>query len=209
MQTDVVTKSLLIQCQPLILASLSPRRQELLQDLGLEFSIVPAAVQEEAAKGESPADFVCRMAGDKANAVADHYGESWVLGADTIVVREDGMVLGKPCNTQEACIMLRSIAGRRHEVMTAYSLVNRSRAVFITRLEQAGVCLLPLSADMISAYVATGESMDKAGSYALQGIGGAFVASIDGAHSTVIGLPVHRVMADLLECGIAEVNTGE
>jgi len=209
MQSDPGSKTLLVQYQPLILGSASPRRRDLLRNLGLEFSIVQAAVQEEAVAGETPADFVSRLAGDKANAVADQYSKSWVLAADTIVVREDGMVLGKPENTHEACAMLSSIAGRRHVVMTAYTLVNRQQKVFLTRLEQAGVRLLPLSAEMISAYVATGEPMDKAGSYALQGIGGAFVTAVDGAHSTVIGLPLHRVLTDLLELGIVGVNTSE
>ncbi len=209
MQSDSGSKRLLIQFQPLILASASPRRKELLQGLGLEFSIVQAAVKEEVAAGETPVDFVCRLAGDKANAVADKYAKSWVLAADTIVVREDGAVLGKPGNIHEACSMLGSIAGRRHVVMTAYTLVNRRKAVFLTRLEQAGVLMLPLSAEMISAYVATGEPMDKAGSYALQGIGGAFVTAVEGAHSTVIGLPLHRVLTDLLDLGIVGVNTRE
>ncbi len=207
MQSDSGSEKLLVQYQPLILASASPRRRDLLQNLGLEFRIVQAAVQEEAAARETPADFVCRLAGDKAKAVADQYAETWVLAADTIVVWEDGAVLGKPGNTHEACSMLRSIAGRRHVVMTAYALVNRRKEVFLTRLEQSGVWMLPLTIDMISAYVATGEPMDKAGSYALQGIGGAFVTAVDGAHSTVIGLPLHRVLTDMLDLGIVGVNT--
>jgi len=209
MQPDCLTKTLLIQYQPLILASSSPRRKELLQGMGIEFSIVQAAVQEETAAGESPADFVCRMAGDKANAVAGQYEDTWVLAADTIVVRNDGMVLGKPENAHEARSMLSSIAGQRHVVMTAYTLINQQKEVFLTRLDQAGVLMLPLSADMISAYVATGEPMDKAGSYALQGIGGAFVVAVDGAHSTVIGLPLHRVLTDLLDLGIVGINVNE
>lgn len=209
MQSDSGSKTLLVQYQPLILASASPRRRDLLRNLGLEFSIVQAEVQEEVAAGETPADFVCRLAGDKANAVADQYTKSWVLAADTIVVREDGAVLGKPENAHDACGMLSSIAGRRHVVMTAYALVNRRKEVFLTRLEQAGVLMLPLSVEMISAYVATGEPMDKAGSYALQGIGGAFVSAVEGAHSTVIGLPLHRVLTDLLDLGIVGVNTSE
>lgn len=208
MQSDPGSKTLLVQYQPLILGSASPRRRDLLRNLGIEFSIVQAAVPEEATVGEMPADFVCRMAGDKANVVADQYEKSWVLAADTIVVREDGAVLGKPGNTHEACAMLSSIAGRRHVVMTAYTLVNRLKEVLLTRLDQAGVLLLPLSVEMISAYVATGEPMDKAGSYALQGIGGAFVTAVDGAHSTVIGLPLHRVLTDLFDLGIVGVNTG-
>ena len=102
--------------------------------------------------------------------------------------------------------MLRSLAGCRHEVMTAYSLVNRQREIFITRIDRTGVVMIPLTEKMISAYVDTGEPMDKAGSYALQGIGGAFVAAVDGAHSTVIGLPLHLVLADLLELEVVEIS---
>jgi septum formation protein len=209
MQSNFPAKTLLVQYQPLILASSSPRRKELLQGMGIEFRIVQAAVQEERAVGEAPADYVCRMAGDKANVVAGQHEDTWVLAADTIVVRNDGMVLGKPENTHEACRMLNSIAGQRHVVMTAYSIINRRKEVFLTRLDRAGVLMLPLSADMISAYVATGEPMDKAGAYALQGIGGAFVIAVDGAHSTVIGLPLHRVVTDLLDLGIVGVEASE
>jgi len=206
MQSDPGSKTLLVQYQPFILGSASPRRRDLLRKLGLDFSVVQAAVPEEAMVGETPADLVSRLAGDKANAVADQDEKSWVLAADTIVVREDGAVLGKPENTHEACAMLSSIAGRRHVVMTAYTLVNRREEVSLTRLEQAGVLLLPLSAELISAYVATGEPMDKAGAYALQGVGGAFVAAVDGSYSTVIGLPLHRVLTDLLDLGIVGVR---
>jgi len=209
MQTDYGAKSLLMQHQPLILASASPRRKELLAGLGLDFRIVQASVREVPTVGESPADFVSRMAADKARDVAAHYKDLWVLAADTIVVRSDGIVLGKPENTQEACAMLSSIAGRQHVVMTAYALINRPLEIFLRRIEQARVSMIPLSAGMISAYVATGEPMDKAGSYALQGIGGAFVAAIDGAHSTVIGLPLHRLLTDLLDLGIVGVQRND
>jgi len=175
MPPDGVEKKLLVQHQPLILASASPRRRDLLHDLGLQFDIVQAAVEEEAVAGESPADFACRLAAEKARVVADEHLDSWVLAADTIVVRGDGIVLGKPGDGREACSMLRSLAGCRHEVMTAYSLVNRQQEVFITRIDRTGVVMTALTEEMISAYVATGEPMDKAGSYALQGIGGAMV----------------------------------
>jgi septum formation protein len=206
MPPDGLGKKLLVQHQPLILASASPRRRDLLRELGLQFRIVQAAVEEEFVDGEAPVDFACRLAAEKARAVAEDYRDSWVLAADTIVVRGDGIVLGKPENSQEACSMLRSLAGRWHEVMTAYSLVNRQREIFITRIDRTGVVMIPLTEKMISAYVDTGEPMDKAGSYALQGIGGAFVAAVDGAHSTVIGLPLHLVLADLLELEVVEIS---
>jgi MAF protein len=113
MPPDGLGKKLLVQHQPLILASASPRRRDLLRELGLQFRIVQAAVEEEFVDGEAPADFACRLAAEKARAVAEDYRDSWVLAADTIVVRGDGIVLGKPENSQEACSMLRSLAGRR------------------------------------------------------------------------------------------------
>ena len=207
MQTSLKGYSLLRQSQPLILASASPRRRDLLHTLGLEFSIVQADVPEEILKGESPADFACRLAADKANAVAGQHEAVWVLAADTIVVQEDGVILGKPGDIPEACAMLRSLAGCRHIVMTAYTLLNGKQEVSLNRLDQSSVTLMPLTEEMISAYVATGEPMDKAGSYALQGIGGAFVHSIAGAHSTVIGLPLHLVLTDLLDLGIIGMQT--
>lgn len=202
MHVDGKNHLLLEQYQPLILASASPRRRELLHNLGLEFSIVHADVQEEVAAGEMPGKFASRMAADKAKAVAKSRGDAWVLAADTIVVRADGQILGKPENDHEAREMLRSIAGCRHVVMTAYALINPKRDTYITRLSESGVTLLPMTDELIAAYVATGEPLDKAGSYALQGIGGAFVTSIDGSHSTVIGLPLHLVLTDLLDVGI-------
>lgn len=209
MQPDYGSKSLLVQYQPLILGSASPRRRDLLQNIGLEFSVVPAAVPEDAEAGEMPADFVCRLAEDKAQAVAGQREDVWVLAADTIVVRNDGLVLGKPDSTHDARGMLASLAGQKHEVMTAYALINRRKEVFLTRLDRTWVLMLPLSADVIAAYVATGEPMDKAGAYALQGIGGAFVAAVEGAYSTVIGLPLHLVLTDLLALGIVGVKASE
>lgn len=188
------------------MASLSPRRQDLLQNLGLEFTVMAAAVDESMHAGEIPALYVQRLAAAKAAAVADHQGGNWVLAADTIVVRDDGVMLGKPRSALEACEMLASLAGRWHTVYTAFTIIHRGRGVSQTSMDQTRVRLMPLSPALIAAYVATGEPMDKAGSYALQGIGGSFIADIHGSPSTVIGLPVHLVVAELMDMGVVEVG---
>lgn len=174
----------------LVLASSSPRRRAILEGLGLAFDIVNPDVEEVTEKGESAADFVTRMATLKASAALtrDHV----VVAADTVVVLE-GQMLGKPVDAHHAQAMLRRIEGRTHDVLTGVTVMDEERQ--ITSLVRSGVKMAAMSERDIAWYVATGEPLDKAGSYALQGIGMAFVEGVTGSVTNVIGLPVRETRA--------------
>lgn len=190
------------EAQPfLILASSSPRRKDLLARLGIQFRIVPAEVEEESLNGELPHEQVSRLAHAKAKEISDRFPDSWVLGADTIVV-VDGRVLGKPRDREEARSMLDTLAGRTHEVYTGYALMNAAAGVSLVRWVRSLVTIRSLSPDEIEGYVDTGEPMDKAGSYAVQGIGSGIVESIGGSYTNVVGLPLCEVARDLQQLGI-------
>ena len=186
---------------PLLLASQSPRRRQLLEQLGIRFRLVPAEIEEFEEPGESPAGFVRRMAREKACAAAGRNPDGWILAADTIVVK-DNVIIGKPENPQMAVRMLTELCGGWHRVMTAFTLKNQVLDYEYTELDSSRVRLAELDGAAISAYIAGGEPLDKAGSYAVQGVGGAFVESIEGCPTTVIGLPLPQVVRRLLECGI-------
>lgn len=174
----------------IVLASSSPRRRELLRLLGLTHHVVPATIDESQRADESPADHAGRVAGDKAAAVARlHPGEP-VLAADT-VVDVDGRSLGKPSSADDAAAMLRRLSGRGHHVHTGVALVAGDRTSCL--VDTAAVWFRDLTADAIRWYVATGEPMDKAGAYAVQGAGGVLVERVDGSPHTVIGLPLQRL----------------
>lgn len=174
----------------LLLASVSPRRADLLRAAGYEFDVLPADVDESVLPGEKPEAYVRRVAEAKAAAVASKAGGRIVLAADTVVV-VDGRILGKPVDDAEAVRMLRLLSGRRHEVMTAITL-NGECVV-----ETSAVELAYLTAAEIDWYVATGEPRDKAGAYAIQGLASRFVTRIEGSYSNVVGLPVALVSARL------------
>lgn len=174
----------------LILASGSPRRRHLLELIGVDFVVKPADVDETPLIGENPVTFASRAARDKALDVSTAHPGRLVLGADT-VVEVDREILGKPVSEDEASSMLRRLSGRSHLVHTAVSLVNDSTVHDI--VDTARVQFVNLTDDMIRWYVATGEPTDKAGAYAVQGLGGLLVARVDGSPNTVIGLPVHRL----------------
>ncbi|MCK5540749.1 MAG: septum formation protein Maf [Deltaproteobacteria bacterium] len=182
---------------PLVLASQSPRRRQLLSQMGIEFSLTGADIEEFQLPDEKPVDFVDRMARCKALEVVSSYPESWILAADTIVVL-DQETLGKPIDEAEACDMLARLSGRWHQVLTAFTLHHQAMAKTITRIDFSRVKIVPLDAVTIAAYVNSGEPLDKAGSYAVQGIGGAFVEAIDGSPTNVIGLPLPLVIRELL-----------
>lgn len=173
----------------LVLASASPRRQELLHRLRLVFEVTPADVDETRFPDEPPAAYVERVARAKAGAIA---GPGLiVVGADTAVVH-GGRVMGKPGHPEEARAMLRHLQGDVHEVFTGLAVASwdggpRIRAA----VDMAEVHFLTMTDDEIVRYVESGEPLDKAGSYALQGMGGAFVSKVDGSPFTVIGLPIH------------------
>jgi septum formation protein len=174
----------------LILASSSPRRREILANAGVPFQVCPVEVAERVLPGETPGRHVRRLARLKAEAAPRAPGEI-VLAADTVVVA-DGRILGKPRDAAEARRMLRLLAGRWHRVVTGFCLVSDRGTV--AGAETTRVRLLPMSRDDIARYAASGEPMDKAGAYAIQGLASKFVDRIEGCYFNVVGLPVARVM---------------
>lgn len=176
---------------PLVLASASPRRRQLLEMLGIPFRVEPASVQEIPLPHESPLAYAQRLARDKARAVPG----ALVLGADTIVVHE-GTILEKPADAADAVRMLMRLQGQRHEVITAICLL--AGGVAHEAVDQTTVTFRPATEEFLSRYVATGEPMDKAGSYGIQGYGAALVERIEGDFFGVMGLPV-RLVLELLE----------
>lgn len=179
-----------------VLASASPRRRELLAAVGLEPLVRPADVDEAVRPGERPEAYGLRVASEKARAGAHALP---VLAADTVVAL-DGRSLGKPATPEEAKISLRDLSGRSHAVHTAVAL--RVGEVVATRLVTTKVRFRSLPEAEIAAYVATGEPMDKAGAYGIQGRGGALVAEITGSYSNVVGLPLEETLALLAEVGV-------
>jgi septum formation protein len=192
-------------CCPFILASASPRRREYLARLGLEFSVVPAAIDESCHPHESAWDFARRMAATKARVVAAAYPASCVLGADTVVAL-DGQIFGKPESREEALAMLKRLAGHTHEVTTAFAIVARDRNIDELDAATTLVAFGAFPDAILHAYVDSGEPMDKAGAYGIQGIGGFLARSISGSCSNVVGLPVHAVVRALLGHAILQVG---
>ncbi len=178
--------------QPLVLASASPRRRELLATLGLDFSIVVPEIDETPKPDEKPRAFAERLAAEKAGAV-DVPGI--IIAADTIVV-QDETILGKPTDEQHACEMLRSLSGVAHEVVTGVCVKSSERTVVFSVGTQ--VAFRAVKEAEIAAYVATGESMDKAGAYAIQGGAAHMVRRIDGSYTNVVGLPLCELYEALI-----------
>jgi septum formation protein len=184
----------------LILASASPRRHELLARLGVRFLVEAAAIDESVHAGEKPLAYVARMAREKAAAVAERRGDSAaILAADTSVVI-DGDVLGKPADHFQALGMLARLSGRTHSVITALCLHCDGREAHCE--VETRVSFVNLSREVCERYLATDEPWDKAGGYAVQGLGGAFVSSIEGSYSNVVGLPLAETWRLLAEHGI-------
>jgi len=192
----------------LILASASPRRRTLLQDLGLDFEIIEARVDEKPETGETPENFVLRAAGDKAGAVAGENAASWVLGADTVVVH-GGRVLGKPRDAGDALSVLLALAGREHLVHTGFCLVNKRKQISVSRCVTTAVRFIKYSEAIAAAYIATGEPLDKAGAYGIQGCGGFLVESINGSYSNVVGLPLAELIRELLRFKVIAPGAGK
>lgn len=189
-----------------ILASASPRRRQLLQEAGVAFTVEPSNTDETVLPGESPGDYAIRVAREKAQAVATHHPNSWVLGADTIVAL-DGHIFGKPQSTEDGFTMLRSLSGHSHQVMTAFVLLDCSGQVQKSQVVSSRVTFKSLSDEQIREYLATGEPFDKAGAYAVQGLGAALVEQVEGSYTNVVGLPVEEVLAVLRCVGIHPLPT--
>ncbi|HET9406648.1 MAG TPA: Maf family protein [Candidatus Sulfotelmatobacter sp.] len=199
----------------LVLASASPRRQELLRNAGISFSVHPADIDETPRPGESAKDCAERLAREKALAIASSHPEDDILGADTIVV-VGNEILGKPLDAADAWRMLRLLSNRTHEVITGVCLVKPVEGKRVTtsgngpasekRQEQIGsettrVTMCEITDDEIRDYVATGEPMDKAGAYAIQGLASRWIPRIEGDYSNVVGLPVTLVYRMLNSSG--------
>lgn len=179
----------------LVLASASPRRRALLEQLGIPLRVDPPHLDERVLPGEAPGAYVLRLAREKARAVHARHPGATVLAADTSVVL-DGVVLGKPATTDEALDMLRALSGHTHDVMTAVAVADAGE-----ELVTAAVTFTAATEAALRWYVSTGEPMDKAGGYAVQGIGGFLVERIDGSHSAVVGLPLVETLALLRRAG--------
>lgn len=179
----------------LILASGSPRRRDFLTGLGLDFEVRVTDIDETPKAGEQPVDFVARLAREKARAAA--LPDSWVLAADTVVAVE-GKILGKPGDEEEACAMLMRLSDRWHEVWTGFSLCREARGELYTKTVCTRVRFRALTPEICRAYVRTGEPLDKAGAYGIQGNGAFLVREISGSYTNVVGLPLAEVIDALL-----------
>jgi len=192
----------------LILASQSPRRKYLLEQVGLDFRIVPSQVDEQNTSITSPEILVKTLAEAKAKNVARSYPKHWIIGADTIVLI-DGRILGKPDSVNTAREMIQQLNGNRHQVFTGYTICNLTRDTTITDMEQTDVYFKRLSQSEIEWYLQTDEPYDKAGAYAIQGLGMFLVQKIKGSYTNVVGLPVCEVMDRLYQAGVIEPHSGK
>jgi septum formation protein len=194
----------------IVLASASPRRRELLQSVGISFAVVPSRAAEDVLPDETPEEHVIRLSKDKAREVADRHEVPgrWFVGSDTIVLRDDA-ILGKPEDTEDAAIMLRSLSGRSHRVLSGYAVFDRQSGVTVAGVVSTVVRFKELTAEEIAGYIATGEPMDKAGAYAIQGIGAFMVLAIEGSYTNVVGLPLCEVVEVLERLGAVRLFARE
>lgn len=188
----------------IVLASASPRRQELLRNAGIRFTVQPANIDERFLNGESARDCAERLAREKALAVSQVRPQDFVLGADTVVTIDD-LILGKPRDEDDAGRMLRMLSGRTHQVITGVCLVRpRNEGSNVRSFsESTQVTMCEISEDEIRDYVASGEPMDKAGAYAIQGMASRWIPRIEGDYGNVVGLPVALVCSMMKNAGIS------
>lgn len=194
--------------QNIVLASASPRRSELLTQVGIKFQIVPSNADEAVLPKETPEEHVVRLSSDKAMEVANRPAQTgrWFIGSDTIVVRDD-KILGKPVDAKEAAAMLASLSDRSHRVISGFAVYDREIGKKLSTAVTTRVFFKNLTTREIEGYIATGEPFDKAGSYAIQGIGSFMVPKIEGSYTNVVGLPLCEVIAALEELGAIELFT--
>jgi septum formation protein len=189
----------------LILASKSPRRRYLLLQAGLSFRVIPSSIDEKSIAMSAPEDYVRVLSEAKAQEVAEKYPEKWVIGADTIVLK-DGVILGKPDSQAEARVMLKRLSGQTHQVLTGYAVCCKARHRIFSETIKTDVCFKNLTAEEIEWYIHTKEPFDKAGAYAIQGLGTFLVKSINGSYTNVVGLPVCEVLEFLIKEGVVGLN---
>jgi septum formation protein len=174
----------------------------MLEKLGIDIAVIPSAVSEEVLPGETPEEHVVRLSIAKAQEVAERSDVPgrWFIGSDTIVLQEDN-ILGKPANADEAAAMLRSLSGNTHCVLSGYAIIDRESREIVADVVSTDVSFRPLTDEEIAGYIASGEPMDKAGAYAIQGKGGVFVESINGSYNNVVGMPLCQVVEVLKRMG--------
>jgi len=183
------------------LASISPRRKTLLDQLGLDFSIIPSGIDETIRSGETPSDFIMRVAWDKARTAGKTVSEGIIIAADTVVVI-GSEILQKPSGAGDAKRMLTLLSGRSHHVLTAVSLLEKPEGKKISGFEKTLVAFRKLTPEEIAWYIATGEPPGKAGAYAIQGKGAIFIEKIEGSFTNVVGLPLPLLYALFWKMGI-------
>jgi len=189
----------------LILASKSPRRCELLKQLGVDFEVIPSKIEEDSVLGESPEEHVIRLAEAKAQDVGNRFPDHWVIGADTIVY-VDGIILGKPKGQQEALDMLRLISGKEHRVLTGVCVRHFKKGKGECETVETAVRVKVLSQAEMDWYIGTGEPFDKAGGYGIQGIGSFMIESINGSYTNVVGLPLCELMQMMSRLGALRIT---
>jgi septum formation protein len=179
--------------EPIVLASGSPRRQQYLEDLGIGFSVYSVPIDETPFKGEAADLFAVRMAREKAEAVSNQFHRSWVIGGDTVVClgRE---ILGKPLDNEDAFSMLMSLSGKEHTVRTGIFLCHAEKKIYDQRIVETKVVFADFDESIARGYVNTGECLDKAGAYGIQGKGAVLVRAIKGSYSNVVGLPLFELI---------------
>ena len=189
----------------LILASQSPRRRYLLEQAGIAVTVIPSDFDEASIAPTDPAQYVRILAREKAGSVAEYHPDRWVIGADTIVTI-NGAILGKPADARQAREMLQRLSGHTHFVYTGYAIVCKNKMAGYAETVKTSVQFKKLSDAEIDWYIQTGEPFDKAGAYAIQGIGTFLIRRINGSYTNVVGLPVCEVVTKLLELGVVTLN---
>jgi septum formation protein len=191
----------IVHNSPIILASKSPRRRRLLEDAGIEFTIQPSGVQENDFLQLKPENYARTLAEAKALDVADKHPDRWVIGADSIVLINN-TILEKPESISDARQMIQQLSGNSHIVLTGYSIISKSKPFIFTDVVKTEVFFKKLTDEEIEWYIHTEEPYDKAGGYAIQGLGSFMIKSINGSYSNVVGLPICEVLDQLYRQGV-------
>lgn len=191
----------------IILASASPRKKELMKQIGLKFKVVPSKYEESLDSGLDPHELAQRLSLEKANSVARIQPDALVIAADTLGVL-NGKVLGKPHTESEARKMLAMLSGKAHSVITGFTIMDAATNKSLTRTVETRVYLRKLTSGEIDAYVKSGEPLDKAGGYAIQGLGAVIVEKIEGDYFNVVGLPLRALAESLKEFGVKVLQAG-
>lgn len=195
----------MINSNNLILASQSPRRKYLLEQAGLTFKIIPSNLDESSIPISLPNNYVKKLAIAKAKDIADNYPQEWIIGADTIVLLNN-KILGKPDSRSKAREMLKGLSGKTHQVLTGYAILCKAKQHQFAAVAITDVQFKNLSKNEIEWYIHTKEPFDKAGAYAIQGLGTFLVKKINGSYTNVVGLPVCEIIEHLLKENVIQIN---